>query len=369
MVYTIVLLVLFSISWCAGYIKPGRRRTFMSTFFFLVLALLAGFRYQNEYSDFLTNYNRIIQAADQTWYQALHYSSSVLHQIIRKIVGMVFRDPQWYFLLSSVFIVGMNLKVFKEHAYSLFLCVFLYYVEFGYFSANNVTRQAIAVAICLGSWRFIVERKQFRYLIVIALAMLVHSSAIFFLPVYYISEIRLNSRNLRRYAVVTLAVVLFSPQLTRFLQRFLYSDYSESSYGMTPSNKLRLVIVALCLFIIFVEIYRNEKHGWASGQRDQYQARYYNFILSGTYIYAVCSILSCFRILLFSRIGLYYVPCAVLCIDRAVGRTGNPQIRRIVLGGLIAFFIAWFAVMNYLGKYIPTPYTPFWQFPDRALVS
>lgn len=368
MVYTIVLIGLIAISWCAGFLKSTQRRTFMCTLFFLVLALLSGFRYQNEFSDFFINYERIIQAAGQTWQEVLHYSHQVLHQIIRKTIGMVFRDPQWYFLLSSFFIVGMNLKVFKEFAYSLFLCVLLYYVEFGYFSSNNMTRQAIAVAICLGAWKYIIERKQVRYLFVMALALLVHTSAVFFLPIYYISKIRLNRKNFKVYAAVTLVVILFNSQLIRFSQKYLYSDYTESSYGMRPSNKLRLSIAVICVLVILLEVYRDWKRSSGIEQRNRYEARYCSFILNGTYIYTVCTILSCFRILLFSRIALFYAPCVVLCIDRAVGRTRNPRNRRIIYGGLITFFIAWFAAMNYMGKYIPTPYTPFWEFPDRELI-
>ena len=370
MIYSIALIGILITAWITKPIKASQRRQLLFVVFFLGLALLSGFRYQNEASDFRINYNRVIQAEEQSWSESLHYSSEIIHQLLRKVIGESLRDPQWYFILSAAFIVWMSLSTFKKYAYSLFLCVLLFFVEFGYFSSNNLTRQSIAVAVCLCSWKYIFKRNKVRFFMVIVCAMLIHMSAVFFIPIYFLSEIDFNRKSILIYTIGGMLILAFNRQIMAGLQVFLYSNYDESSYGMTPSNVIRLGLAVLCGIMMLVFTIRKEANLLkTTGSVLQTKSYYDNFILNGTYIFILCTVLSSIRVLMFSRIALYYSPCAILCIDNAVGKIQNVHSKRIVFSGLILFCIIWFSVKNYMGKYIPTPYTPFWEFPYRPLIS
>jgi len=303
-----------------------------------------------------------------SWNEVINYSTEFIHQIFRKVIAVVFKDPQMYFLITSLFIVGMFLICAKKHTSDPFLFVFLYYTVFSYFTANNVTRQGVAVGITLVAWDYLLEKKLIKFSLVMLIAILVHTSALFFIPLYFISFKRVTRNTMFGYFLIGTIIVIFNRPLIFFFQRFVYSDYIEGSYGTTGSDPLGLVLVFIAVLAMLLYVYKTDSRSYTTEGDVIEKIRYKNFILHGSFMFVMCRILSVVRMLMFARLAMYFGPCVILCIIHGIENekgTNNYYIYRM---GIILFAILWFAVMNYTGKLTPTPYTPFWKFPSRLKI-
>ena len=366
MVYSVVIVIIMLLSFFKDRLSRRQREPFFLISCFFLLGLLAGFRYEDSYSDFQVNYRRMLQVYSMDWNNVFHYSSEFLHQIYRKIISVIFKDPQWYFIISSLLIVGIYMKVAERFAEDDFLFVLLYYAVFSYFPANNITRQCIAVALTMLSWEYLLNKNIVKFILIILAAFWVHNTALIFAPLYLISYKKLNKNTLLGYFIIGTVVVIFNRPIILFIQRFAYSEYVEGSYGTTASNPLRIVLAILSLAAMFVYISKSDNSSNIFDDTERVKKnRYNNFILHGTFMFVMCYVFSTIRMLLFARIALYFAPCSILCIIHAIESHKGTKNYIIYKWLVILFALLWFGMMNYAGKLIPTPYIPFWEFPSR----
>ena len=97
-----------------------------------------------------------------------------------------------------------------------------------YYGGFNLSTQMLAASVFAISVKFIYERKPVKYIFLILIAASIHKSALFLLPLYFISYVKLNAKN-RFVAVlilifVSLIVVPFSRPLSIFISGFIYDD-------------------------------------------------------------------------------------------------------------------------------------------------
>lgn len=374
MTYTIVLILSILIYlFDYGYYQHKNRnlagRTSMNVFAF-ILFIMAAIRYENEYlSDFAINYRRIIQAKQMAWIDCLTSGVAVGNALFRKIVAEVFGNPQWYFILTAFIIVYCTVHVIKRYSPSLFLPIFLFYTIGAYFTSNNVTRQAMAVAITMLSWKYIFDRKLLKFVLVVFLASTIHISAVFFLPMYFLSDVKLGRNQYIFYLLFGLAIFVARNPIIHFFQRLVFSNYTETSYGMTGSNQLRLIltgVIAVYLYF-YSKNYENVRELAQDKMIEGNSVLFTNFLGHSTVINILFSIFSVTNMLLLSRMAMYWSFQSILCIVYAT-KTNGKRNRLILTAIIIAAAIIWFMAMEITGKHIPTPYTPFWMIPDRPSI-
>lgn len=347
MTYTIVLLLIIILYFFSKTISVDKRRGFYLFSCFLILGLLAGFRYEDQYSDFQVNYRRMIQAYSMNWNEVWHYSTEFIHQIIRKSIAVIFKDPQWYFILSSLFIVGSFMKNANKYADDVFVYILLFYCIFVFFSANNTTRQCIAVAVSLYSWDYLINDKKIQFTLTMLFAVLIHNSAFIFIPLYFLSYKKFTRNTFVGYLFTGTILTVFSAPIINFFQRFVYSDYVEGSYGTTSSNPLRLVLAILAIIAMYLVVNKpmdtsvtSEKDNSKINGEDNGELaniRYDNFILHGTFMFIMCYILSALRMLMFYRVSLYFCPCAMLCIIKGIESQKAKKI--IIFSDMVLFYL------------------------------
>lgn len=371
MIYTIVLISMLAIA-AVDYMIRYQKHNFKASGFLTfmsgaVLVLLSACRYQEEHSDFRTNYYRMIESDSLPWKQVI-FGSNPGHAVFRKVIIEIFRDPQWYFFFSALLIVGAFMYAAKKYSPHKFISIFLFYTIGVYFSGNNVTRQVIALSITLFSWKYIIERKPWKFTAVILLACSFHISAVFFLPMYYLSGINFGKLQRQIYAVAGAVLVVFSWPVIRIFQRFLYQEYTGEGYGTGGSSPLRLLLVLV--FLVFLYILVKQKKRAILCIKEQgirNSTVFFNLLCHGTAIYVILSVLSVTSMLMFTRLAMYWSMCVILTLS--YGLESSPTYNKKWLRYTILIVgLGWFAIMNYTGKLTPTPYTPFWEFVSRPKV-
>lgn len=347
--------------------KSASRWFFFSSL--LVLGIMSGCRFQvGGRSDMYRNYMHTYTTAFMSWESILTPSLEFLHGVLRKLVITIFRDPQVYFFITAFFIAGAYFLALRKYSPNFVLGVLLFYTG-SYFSANNITRQYIAIAISLFGIKYIIDNKPWNFFLCVLLALGFHASAVVVIPLYFLSKNKFTKNHIIAYTVIGILVVLFNRQVTNIIRLLMYDNYGDGEgYGESASNPLRLVWPAfsfLCLMISKAENYQYVPETLRGNTVKI--TRFNNLVFHGTVLSIYFSLLSATSMLIFSRVGVYFSIYSTLNEIYGIKASSNRNTRRILTLALWGLFIVLFLYKNWQGKLIPTPYTPFWEYPWRAI--
>lgn len=371
MVYLIVLIMIAATAWLEDRycqindeVFYGRR---MLPIAICILVGLAACRYQAVESDFIRNYRHVLRMHGVSWGD-IWKEPNLANAFLRKGIAEFLKDPQWYFLITAAMLMGCYGKAVKCYAPNYYDAVFLFYTIGFYFSANNVTRQAAAAAITISSWRFILKRDLLRYGLLMFLAIHFHRSAILFIPTYFLTWLPFRRNHVYLYAAAAAVIVIFRYPLIAFFQRFLFDNYVGNAYGTTASNPLRLLLTVMhgTYLVILLRNKGNALDAMAY-YGIEFPERFYNFITHSTAIAMILALLSATSMLLFSRLAMYWNAQSLFVLMYAAD--SSERNRRLFRWVALTAGLIWFLIMNFSGKLIPTPYTPFWLYPDRGMIS
>ncbi|WP_425609801.1 EpsG family protein, partial [Vibrio splendidus] len=155
---------------------------------FLYLTLLSGFRYDvgTDFSNYL-HYFYLIELG----YDDVAEISFVYLFKFSQFIGLT---EQFVFFVLALIISFGFISYFKYFCdKSGFLAIYLFFtVSIFYFASFNLVRQFTAVAIFLFSVRYIIERRMFKYILMILFSSSFHISALLMLPLYFVMNKNYN---------------------------------------------------------------------------------------------------------------------------------------------------------------------------------
>ena len=213
---------------------------------------------------------------------------------------------QFYFL-TKAFVEDKKFLIIW--AFFLFLALFL---EF----SLNVVRQAVAIFIVFYAYKYICDKKLFKYILFIIIASLFHRSAILCLPLYFIGKFE-NILNVKIQLLIFIVLLLFGGHLYALFLSF-FSSFAEilqyaDQFESMQENKLQiqagsgLGVIFNCFRYFILIIYSKvlfEKYS------DLNFHTYYNLLFIG-----ICFYLICRYDIYFSRIMLYFTVCELVVLS------------------------------------------------------
>ncbi len=110
-------------------------------------------------------------------------------RVIIKIISEIFSSYVWLFLITSGIIIYSFYNATKKYSPIYWLSVMLFVVSH-FANSLFMLRAFFAIAVLLFSFPYIIERKIVPFLILTALAMSCHMTAVIFLPVYFIYGVK-----------------------------------------------------------------------------------------------------------------------------------------------------------------------------------
>lgn len=155
-------------------------------------------------------------------------------------------QPLIVFTTYAFIIYGTVGKSIRDNSVDEYESLIIYMALFYLISLSSM-RQHAAAAICLWGFRYIKDKKPFKYIFVCLIAMLAHKSAILALlvyPLYYIP---------RKYIIIigTIFFLGFRIILPRILGSLfpVYLMYINSEFASKSGNLVKLFYTALLLYI------------------------------------------------------------------------------------------------------------------------
>lgn len=158
----------------------------------------------------------------------------------------------FYGLISLVSLLFLYASILKSRIPWLSLALFIGFCL--YFQMFNQIRQLLAICIILYSLKHIRSRSLIKFYMTILVAGMIHTTALLFLPFYFLSRLKITKKTLTAYLIIgVLTAMSFSSilslvALTSYGQIYLPSGFNTS---FAPSAILNFAVrVAMLVFCL-----------------------------------------------------------------------------------------------------------------------
>lgn len=246
---------------CEIFIKNDKKRkiTFLCITGF-ILATIAGLRSSIIGTDTIQYYNafQVINKNEYGWFDYSKTRYEAGYFWMNKIVGMFSDDSQVFLLVVSyITIIGIIYFIYKNSSNVIYSMI-LYQTMYHYCNSMNLVRQYIAVAIAINSYYFIKEKKIIQACIVVILGGLIHTSALFMLPVIIVfSKIKITSNNIYKIiigiVIITMSIPLIIAIAVKLFPRYeFYLTYSSNFNGGKIMPLIYIGIIFIAYFLLHI---------------------------------------------------------------------------------------------------------------------
>ncbi|SDM32411.1 EpsG family protein [Halarsenatibacter silvermanii] len=225
-----------------GNVVPNKMFWFMSMG---ILVFIMGFRDLSVGVDG-GNYLRIYKNINELG--VIEYIQNTTHEpgyiIFNRLIYLIFNDFQWVLILSSLFII---FGVYKALEYeikniSLPLAVFIFSTT-QYFYYFGIIRLGMAVSIIAFAYRYILEDKKTKYILMVLVATMFHFSALFALGLIFLTQRKKGKFYKRNIIIIALIVPVAFFMVRAFIfplinidryQRYIQSSIIGIDLGFLP---------------------------------------------------------------------------------------------------------------------------------------
>lgn len=332
----IVVYLLSIISAILAYLAKEVRYRYMLkiSFVFVFLFLALRYAYGNDYMSYFDTFNAINQENKVDFYN------------FKALGGSSMLEPGWVFLCwlfkpFGFFIMVAVLALFNCYAYYhlvskyvpqkyYWFSIFIYIINPIFMLIQlSAMRQAVAIGIFLISIDFLIKKDIVKYIILIIVASLFHSSALLMLPLVIISIYDINYNkfiflfSIFVYVFAAFTGNLFLPYIDIAVNNYFpkYSSYADpGKFGSGLGVLYGFIVLALVLYFIKYE-------------KSDYSVLYKVLILS-----IIIMPLSIY-INMLGRMQMYLQPIALVVYPLVFLKINNAFIRNIFICMIVAFAI------------------------------
>lgn len=195
---------------------------------FIFLAILVMFR-ENSIGNDSIAYFRGFQRTSEFGDTRYETGFAVLLYLSKRISHY----PYTIFITSGAIAMFLFYHLIEKYSKWFFMSVILF-VFLDFFELNmNIMRQGLAMGVICLSYKYLLNKKLFKFITIVLIATLFHSSAIIFLISWFIYRLKLNFKNLAfSLCGLIVAYIMFDLVLANlFWGLDQYEDYRETIYG------------------------------------------------------------------------------------------------------------------------------------------
>lgn len=224
---------------------------------FIILSGLRGPQVGNDTSEYLRVFNQIHNG----FYNDAESRYEIGYLMLNHILCMFSSNGQIIFIVYSVFVYYSFGRFILKYSRFPWLSLFLF-LTYGFFSFSvTVVRQSIAISILLYSFDYLLKGNLKKFLIVVGVAVLFHTTAIFFVIAYPIRKFRLNNKTIILFLLaVATACLGFKLILNYMFSIFsMYGHYDGGKYfGEARTASIIYVILSSSIFFISYKTIRKK---------------------------------------------------------------------------------------------------------------
>jgi len=226
-----LLVLIFVMFWILLEKRLLGRKAFWIPFF--VLSIFSSLRSNSVGAD-SKNYTRdFVNQLDVTYYD-FSEGNEIGFQLLHYFILSFTKNYFWLFFISSIIVLYCYLSIFKKYSKDYFLSIVIF-ITFGFYTFYfNGLRQGLAMAIAVLATPYLIEKKLFKFLVIIFMASLFHRSALVLILFYFIVHLRIKIEY--KMLLIFIGSLGLSGLVVQYLSTInekyeTYSQVSEKSGG------------------------------------------------------------------------------------------------------------------------------------------
>lgn len=254
----IYILLLFIIFICYPYtfknvrLQNGKSLELENIYIFFISSLLIavlGLRDLSVGIDTTNYYNIFNNIKLMNFSQAIDVEVEHGYRLFQFFVGRVFGDFQFLLIIVALLFVGVVSYYITKYSQNPLLS-YVFFIVFGFYSfAMSTTRQAIAIAIVMLAFRYVIQKNKYKYLLFIFIASLFHVTALIFLPSYWFNKLKFNKKNILLSICIALIVIGFKEEMIILLNNYAKNEYNQMETG--GKNLYLFMIVSISIGVVY----------------------------------------------------------------------------------------------------------------------
>ncbi|MEE6133331.1 EpsG family protein [Priestia sp. GS2] len=340
----VFLLFLISIFYLIRKSLPVKFQNVIILVLFLLISFIEGFRYKvgTDTAMYETIYNNSLHTVYSDEFVEIGYL------YLNKFFVMMGLSFQLFLLATSFFINYNYIKGFIKLKVDTIALVFFYVTSGIYFSTFNTLRQAIATSIIVFSLNLVLEKKYFRFTLLVFVSFFFHRSVFVALLIMLLIRVTIKPVTFV-YLVATIFIIFNLPiidDLILGIFKFLpvkYSMYMEEIFSDEGVKLVNLILPT----IVLIAVVLNYKKLLNINENNR-------FFINLFFIFYLCLIIST-KFLLFYRISSYFEIGLILILPSII-LLFNIKDRPIVDVFLVIVFVIYIIGKILMGHYGVFPY-------------
>lgn len=323
---------------------------FSMKLFWILLFVLLVLRHESVGRD-LSTYKTIFRYISWSdWHAAVFRSSEIGFNLLNKIISAFTTEFRWVIVVSAFLGCRFIAKAYVRYSNDTALTISLLIIMSNFVLLFSGLRQAIAISFGFLAFEMVRQKKLFRFLAMVVIAMLFHTSAFMLLFMYPLYHVKFRKKSLLWITPLLVLVFVFNGPIFDFLTRILelFTKY-DGTIEYTGSYTM---LVLFILFAVFAYVIPDES------RMDADTAGMRNFLLFsvGLQMFAPLHTVA-------MRMNYYYMAFIPLLIPRVIQySTRWKQVANMARYIMIVFFIVYFFTVSANSNVLDTfPYHFLWE--------
>ena len=185
--------------------------------------------------------------------------------IITKLALILSDNYTGFLVVTSLIFCGLSYKCIFRDSENQIMSILLFFTMNIFFISMNMVRQCIATSVFIFAIKYIKNKNLIKYIIAMIIAFSIHTSAILYVPMYFIYNLKINKKMVYVILIFIIFLRLFlSDVIIEILMKFSYfrnyfAWYLSSGYNTGKLNIVGLLIASCILaFLVFIYKFAND---------------------------------------------------------------------------------------------------------------
>lgn len=273
------------------------------------------------------------------------------YKFYNKFLSFFSLHPQTITIANSILQIGLIAAVIIKESKDKWLSIFIYFTFCFYQTALNLTPSSFVSYFMFLSYPFIKQRRLIPFLLFVLIGMSFHTSAIFFLPLYFLYQIKINKKTISLFiGSGILGTVLYSTVLPIILRLVpnKYISYIDGSHSIRQMSAEILVYVVQLIAILLCLSMMNkiERKKFIGG----------NSVMCWSFIYESILYMMATQARIFSRGAFLFSPYTIIIIPELISGISDLRKRKLLTIEIIVFGITIYiarVMINNVGTTMP----------------
>lgn len=241
--YVVLIYLLFCVAVFSVKSMPPRIKSVLFFSAGFVLLMVAGLRYRvgTDYAAYQYNYTVYLNG------EVSLLSQPVL-ALVARLSSLIYNDyATWFFLMAALTMIPIFVTI-RNKSLNIGFSLILFVLMGPWHTSFNIVKQSAAMAVLFAGYSFLTERRFWAWLILCLVAAMVHVSALFMIPIYFLARPEFSWKHVILCLALGFVVMLIYEPL------FLVMDALKSETGGTISSGSDVVTTEVNFLRVMVSL-------------------------------------------------------------------------------------------------------------------